>query len=230
MTAIHFDIETIGTTDPGVIADIAANIKPPGNISKAETIAKWEAENKQKAVDEAVAKTSFDGGLGSIICIALAVDDKPVQSKSGDERESIQWFFDILHDEGQRHYQFNPGKPPAIVGHNIIGFDLRFLWQRAVCLGIKPPGIFPTEYWQMKEIVKDTMVMWNPDRDKRISLGRLCHVLGVPSSKDNMDGSQVWGFFKAGRIDEIDMYCRADVEATRQCYQKMTFAGIKEKP
>lgn len=36
---IYIDIETLPTTDAETIAEIAANIKPPANYSKPETIA-----------------------------------------------------------------------------------------------------------------------------------------------------------------------------------------------
>jgi 3'-5' exonuclease len=223
MTTIYFDIETIGTSDPAVIAE---GIKPPGNMSKAETIAKWEAENKQQAIDDAVAKTGLDGGLGSIICISWAVNDEGVVfANAGDERTIIKKFLDDVQEAAALHYSGGVvDNPPLFVGHNITSFDLRFLWQRCVVLGIKPPNCLPIERWQQSKAIADTMLMWNPDREKRISLDNLCKRLSVESPKSIMTGADVWGFFKAGRIDEITRYCCADVEATRQCYKRMMFS------
>ena len=39
MTIIYLDLETIGTDDESVVS-----VKPPGNLKKAESIAKWEAD------------------------------------------------------------------------------------------------------------------------------------------------------------------------------------------
>ena len=110
---------------------------------------------------------------------------------------------------------------PNIVGHN-VAWDLRFLWQRFVVNGIAPPNWLRVAVKAKPWDISDTMTMWNPDRDKRISLDRLCRILGVPTSKGDMDGSKVWDAYRAGEIDRIAAYCRADVEAVRECYRRMT--------
>ena len=74
-------------------------------------------------------------------------------------------------------------------------------------------------------LIADTMLMWDSDREKRISLDRLCRVLSIPSPKaDGIDGSKVAELFQAGKYDELGAYCCADVEATRRCYRAMTFS------
>ena len=112
-----------------------------------------------------------------------------------------------------------PVKVHTIVGHNVSAFDLRFLWQRAVILGIPRPQSIP---WQAKPWeLQDAMVMWNPDREKRISLDRLCKVLGIKSPKGDLDGSKIAQAWADGRHDDIAHYCKADVDATRACWQKL---------
>ncbi len=74
---ITIDLETCPAQDPAVRADIAAGIEPPGNISKAETIAAWHADKKPAAVEEAWRKTSFDGATGHICVIGVSFDDEP---------------------------------------------------------------------------------------------------------------------------------------------------------
>jgi predicted PolB exonuclease-like 3'-5' exonuclease len=66
--------------------------------------------------------------------------------------------------------------------------------------------------------------MWNPSREKRVSLDRLCKILGVPTSKGDMDGSKVAETAAAGEWDKIARYCEGDVIATRACYLKMAAA------
>jgi hypothetical protein len=229
MTTIYLDLETIGTDDTSVIAEIADSIKPPGNISKPESIEKWMAENKKSAIDKAVGLTGLDGGLGRIICIGFAINDEEPDSFSApfkqDERAAIQGFFAEYKKASDLHYSGGVvDNPPVVVGHNVIGFDLRFLWQRCVVLGITHPTRFPFDRQQQNRGVYDTMLQWNPDRDKRTSLDKLCKMLGVSSPKEKMSGADVWGFFKEGRINDIAEYCRADITATRECYKRMTFA------
>lgn len=217
MTTITFDVECIGSDDPETVAEIAATIKPPGNLKKQETIDKWLAEDKPAAVAEAVKKTCFDGSLGKIVCIGWAFNDlDPGSAYGNDEKYIIHSFFSDV-----RIATHNSG--PLFVGHNITGFDLRFLWQRCVVLGIKPPPAIPFKAKPWDSTIFDTMAAWNPERDKKISLDRLCKALRVPTPKDVMDGSQVWDYVKAGRIEEVAAYCRGDVEAVRACYRKMTF-------
>ena len=72
----------------------------------------------------------------------------------------------------------------------------------------------------------DTMIQWDSDRDKRISLDSFAKVLGIESPKGDMDGSKVGAFQEAGRLPEIAAYCRADVAAVRQIHKRMIFALI----
>lgn len=67
--------------------------------------------------------------------------------------------------------------------------------------------------------IYDTMVeweLWNMDRTRVQKLDTLAKVLGLPTSKDEMDGSMVWQYFQDGKIDEICKYCMKDVELTRK--------------
>ncbi len=223
MANIYFDIETLPSDDAGIIADIAAGIKPPGNLKKAETIAAWERDEKPGAVLEAVKKTGLDGTFGRICCIGFAVNDDAADVRYGDEAETITAFFAWL-TEAARISDYTERQSAIFIGHNILSFDLRFLWQRCVVNGIRPPAFIPfnAKPWDGK--VLDTMMAWNPERERRISLDKLCLALGVPSSKGDMDGSKVAEYWQAGRHQEVAAYCMADVEAVRQCHKRMVFA------
>lgn len=43
-----------------------------------------------------------------------------------------------------------------------------------------------------------------------------------------MDGSEVWEYFKKGKIKEICEYCKRDVEVNREVYKRMVFEGELE--
>jgi len=223
MANIYFDIETLPSDDSGIIADIAAGIKPPGNLKKAETIEAWERDEKPAAVLEAVRKTGLDGTYGRICCIGFAVDDEPVECSFGNEEDVLRNFFRWLNGAA-RISDYTDRQSAIFVGHNVLSFDLRFLWQRCVVNGIRPPAIIPfnAKPWDGK--VFDTMTAWNPARERSISLDKLCRALGVPSSKGDLDGSKVAEYWQAGRHQEVAAYCMADVEAVRQCHKRMVFA------
>lgn len=209
---MYLDIETIGTEDADVIADIAQSIEHPGNMSKADTIAKWEQECKPALIDAAVRKTSFDGTYGRVICVGLALDESPPISIIGDEGDLLAELYGWLKTVNTLS---------NVVGHN-VSWDVRFLWQRYIVNNIKSPAIITRAARAKPWEVDDTMLIWNPDRDRKISLDKLCRALGVPTSKEDLDGSKVWDAYKAGEIERIAAYCRADVEAMRACYKRMT--------
>ena len=221
---VTVDIETICTEDPEVIAEIAERITPPGNYKKEDTIKQWEAEVKPGLVKEAVAKTSFDGSFGSICCIGWAFGDEQVDTAfldtsgavKADEKRVLSAFMNNLN---LQHLD----KDTIFVGHNIHAFDLRFIWQRCVINNVKMNPVLKAacqaKAWSPQ--IGDTLLLWNSDRDRRISLDRLCKVLGVKTSKGDMDGSKVYDYYKQGRLQEIADYCRDDVRATRECYLRL---------
>jgi predicted PolB exonuclease-like 3'-5' exonuclease len=129
---------------------------------------------------------------------------------SGTEKEMLQKFWGLAAGVQQ------------FIGHNIWGFDMPFILQRSMVNGVKPLPINFRRY--MKEPLYDTMLewtFWNFDREKNPRLDTLAKVFGLPTSKDEMDGSMVWPYFQKGRIDEICKYCMKDVELTRKVYYKM---------
>lgn len=212
---VTFDIETIPTQSPEQIAYIASDIKAPGNIKLAASITAWEKENKQSAIDEAVAKTSFDGAYGSICCIGWAIGDGEVKSSIGLEKNIIEDFFDDLVLNNPRDLNM------TFVGHNVSSFDLRFLFQRAVILGIKPPSFIPFNSKSWDKQIFDTMTYW-AGYGNRISLDKLSKALDL-EGKTGISGADVWPMYQAGKIIEIAEYCQHDVSLTRDVYNRLTF-------
>lgn len=220
---IILDIETVPTQDPKVIAEIAASIQPPGNISRPETIAAWEREKKPTAIAEAVHRTSLDGALGEIVVIGWALNDGEVQTLS---RQPDDPRGPMLRDFFNRVYLDTPDNEEITwIGHNARDFDLRFLYQQAVILNVKPPFALPHNARPGDPRVYDTMTEWAGYRD-HISLDRLCHALGLPGKPDGMTGAQVWDYVQAGRLDDVVAYCRNDVAQTREVWGRMTFGGL----
>ena len=212
----------LGMTDPDKIK----------YTSKDKALEMWverfRDEKLEDAVQDEYRKTSFDGGKGHIAVIGMAIDDEyPFASYTVDgngdfdvsvERDVIQSAFNEINSV------FNPATDmrPVFIGHNVTGFDLRFMFQRAVVLGIKPPSIIPFNARPWNEHVFDTMVAW-AGVGNRISLDNLCKALGV-EGKGSIDGSQVWPMIQEGRIAEVAEYCRHDVEITRNAFYRLSFA------
>ena len=227
MTIITLDLETCPAADPAVKADILASIKPPGNISKAETIELWHIEKKPAAAEEEWRKTSFDGALGHICVIGVAFDDEPPISLWSeywhqDEAKILTQFFTGLSER----LSAEPNIRPVFVGHNLIEFDLRFLFQRAVMLGVKPSYQIPFSARPWDDSVYDTMTRWAGTKD-RVKLDKLAKAMCI-GSKGDLDGSKVFDYVRDGRIAEVAAYCENDVAMTRAIYKRMTFAPSVE--
>lgn len=212
---LYLDIETIPCEDEELRKEIASGITPPGNYKKPETIAEWEKSEKPKLVEEALQRSGLDGGFGRVLCIGWAIDDGEVQIGHEDEEWLLlKFFLDELEETANRS--------PTIVGHNISGFDLRFLWQRCVVNGLFPKVLLQAmqaKPWD--KCIQDTMLMWHPQN--KVALTKLCKILGVPKN-DPVDGSQVYSLLKAGELDKILAHCKSDVEAVRACHRKLTFS------
>lgn len=211
MTTLYFDIETIPTDLPWVIEDLRANIRPPSNYSKPETIEKWMAENAESAFEEKLHATGLDGSYGQICCIAYAFDDESIQTIGTHlqltERSILADFAAELKDK----------RITKIIGHNIAGFDLPYIRKRAIIHGISINLPFDAKPWDEK--IYDTMLKW--DVKKSISMDKLARVLGI-SAKGDIDGSMVWGMYKRGEYQQIADYCASDVYIAQSIYSRMT--------
>lgn len=226
----------------------AETISPPANYKDPLKIAEWEKnekpkklaslEEQQKAAiaecetkaEEAWRKTSFDGALGQIVVAGFAIDQEPARTlyQAKDfltlkaEGRLLREFFQAL--------ELVPEKDRMSlvwVGHNIVDFDFRFLFQRAVVHGIKPPYWIPFESKPWGDRVFDTMLAWAGSRG-RVGQDKLCRVLGIDAKGcelgDEIDGSKVWDFIKEGRIADVATYCGGDVGRAREIHQRLTFA------
>lgn len=211
---IYIDIETCPTQDPAVRDLIAASITPPANISKAETIAAWHEEKKPALIESAVLKTSFDGAYGHVAVIGLAFDDEaPIKLYSEDWLADEKFILQEMYRMIDERIDLSCHTRPTFIGHNVIDFDFRFLFQRSVVLGTKPSRLIPFGASRYDAAVFDTMTRWGGHRDYT-SMEKICGVLDI-DGKGDMDGSKVWEAVREGRIDDVATYCADDIERTR---------------
>lgn len=226
---IFLDIETIPSQDEAFKQKIADSITAPGQYKKPESIKEWLDANRESAAEEEWRKTSFDGGRGQICVISVAAGDSPVETFysedwANSEPQIIAGLFDFLN----RNYDPSRNIPPTFIGHNIVEFDLRFIFQRAAVLGIAPPRFIPFSARPWDKSVFDTMVQWAGHKGK-VKLDKLCEVLNLPRKGseigEEIDGSMVWDFVRDGKIAQVARYCEGDVDRVREIFKRLTFSS-----
>lgn len=157
--------------------------------------------------------TNFDGAFGRICCISFAIDNGPTQSLSGDEKQMLVDFWAAAKNVN------------LFIGFNVMDFDLRFIYQRSIVLGVKPSQELMFARYRNNPIY-DVMKEWSKWSMGNISLHALAKALKIKSSKEgDIEGKDVAQAYIDGRLPEICMYCEADVEVTRQIYKRMIFEG-----
>lgn len=211
---LFIDIETTGTDDPVLIELITRSINPPGNYSKPETIAKWEAESKPGLVEKAIAETSLSGATGKVICVVYAVDDQAPVCLTGDERYILEMLMGLKAGVDIEHGCF-----PLVVGHNVADFDLRFLMQRCMVRGVQIGEWFPHQITHWSDRVFDTMTRWAGHRG-RISLSDLAYAMDIPVNP-TISGAEVPQAYAEGRMDDIIAHALEDVRVVREIYRRM---------
>lgn len=216
---VYFDLETIPCQDPDYLEVLKCKVRAPATYKKQESIEKWLAENRDIAAQEALGKTSFDGGRGHICTICWAKNDGKIETRHAkivsQEREVITDFFADM----------DPYHSETLVGHNIAGFDIPFITKRAIALGIRLPDrqSFPRDPKPWDKTMADTMPMWAGAKGK-VSMDDLCGILGI-EGKQGFDGSMVAAAWAAGEHDKIAEYCRDDVWRTREIHKRFLAAG-----
>ncbi len=182
-------------------------------------------KGSELSYEDYIRGTSFDGGFGRVLCIALAVNQDSVKCYCNDknEKKTLEQFWEVAK------------QIDLFVGHNALDFDLRFLWQRSIVLGVKPswqdidsraPRYLSFARYRSSPVfdIMHEWVKWGRDN---IGLEHIALALGISSPKEGIDGSQVAAFYEAGKIEEICEYCKRDVETTRAIYKKMTFDEVR---
>jgi predicted PolB exonuclease-like 3'-5' exonuclease len=113
----------------------------------------------------------------------------------------------------------------AFCAHNGREFDYPYLGRRMLVNGISLPyalQLHGKKPWEVNHI--DTMEMWKfGDWKSYTSLELLTTLFGIPSSKDDIDGSMVNEvYYRENGLSRIARYCCNDVIATAQLYLKLS--------
>ncbi|MEM7035759.1 MAG: ribonuclease H-like domain-containing protein [Bacteroidota bacterium] len=132
----------------------------------------------------------------------------------------------ILVDFAGMLNQFMNRPERNMCAHNGKEFDFPYLGRRYLIQGLELPralaDIQNKKPWEIRLI--DTMTLWKfGDFKNFTSLDLLCAVLGVPSPKDDIDGSEVGRvFWEEADYKRIADYCEKDVLATAQVLLRMS--------
>ncbi|MDD5186061.1 MAG: ribonuclease H-like domain-containing protein, partial [Paludibacter sp.] len=130
----------------------------------------------------------------------------------------------LLTDFTQLINKFCLTREHTVCGHNIKEFDIPYICRRMLINGLPLPPIFQIagkKPWEISFI--DTLELWKfGDYKNYTSLKLLTAVFGIPTPKDDIDGSQVAHvYYIEKNIERIATYCQKDVLATAQVFLRM---------
>lgn len=158
--------------------------------------------------------------FGKIICISVGFFSEygtnrvfRVKSFYGDDEHQLLIDFKGLLDS---HFdQVNH----LMCAHNGKEFDFPFIARRMIINRIDLPSklnLFGKKPWEIPHL--DTMELWKfGDYKHYTSLKLMTHILGIPSPKDDIEGSQVAEvYYKEKNLERIVKYCEKDTIAVVQ--------------
>ena len=158
--------------------------------------------------------------FGKIICISVGyfvvkntTKELRVTSFSGHDEAQLLIDFKHLLDT---HFHL---KKHLLCAHNGKEFDFPFIARRMIIHQIELPktlNLFGKKPWEIPHL--DTMELWKfGDYKHYTSLKLLTHILGIPSPKQDIEGSDVAHvYYKDNDLDRIVTYCERDTIAVAQ--------------
>ncbi|BFP40980.1 3'-5' exonuclease [Flavobacteriaceae bacterium GF1] len=189
----------------------------------------WEQKSKYQRKDEFSPEEFYDRAgiwaeFGKIICISVGyfafkgdIRTFRVTTFHGEEAQLLQDFKQLLNSH------FNQAKH-LLCAHNGKEFDFPYIARRMLIHGIGLPyklDLFGKKPWEVPHL--DTMELWKFGDYKHFSSLRLmAHVLGIPSPKEDMEGSMVRDvYYEENDLDRIITYCELDVVTTAQVFLRL---------
>jgi uncharacterized protein YprB with RNaseH-like and TPR domain len=172
--------------------------------------------NKETETTETIyERAGIYAEFGKIICISCGClqgtgEDKKLLIKSycdEDEKKLLTDFAGMLQ-------KWSGDADKYLCAHNGKEFDYPYICRRMIINGIEIPEVLKIagrKPWEVRHL--DTLEFWKfGDYKNYTSLKLLAKVLGVPSPKDDIDGSQVNSvYWKEKDLDRIVTYCQKDV-------------------
>ena len=187
----------------------------------------WDKKTKSQRKEEIEASDFYEqragimAEFGMIICISIGMIDSnsgklKIQTFAGDEKTLLIEFCELFNAPRMNNV--------ILCAHNGKEFDFPYIARRLLVHGIQPPisfQMFGKKPWEIPHL--DTMELWKfGDWKSYISLELLAHIFGIPTPKDDIDGSMVADiYYKDGDIDRIIHYCEKDVLTLANVFRRM---------
>ena len=180
---------------------------------------------EEETVETIYNRAGIYAEFGKVVCISCGIIQGNGASKKlviksfagDDEKEVLLQFTDMLKR------WVDPNK--SLCAHNGKEFDFPYLCRRMIIHNIPLPAILNTrgkKPWEVNHL--DTMDMWRfGDFKTFTSLNLLACTLGIPSPKDDINGSKVWEvYWKDQDVNRIVTYCQKDVITLVQVYLRLS--------
>jgi uncharacterized protein YprB with RNaseH-like and TPR domain len=163
--------------------------------------------------------------FGKIICISCGV----MQGPENDKKIIIKSFYGedeklLLHQFSDMLNKWSGGEQKYLCAHNGKEFDFPYLCRRMIIHNLPIPSLLNIsgkKPWEVSHL--DTLELWKfGDFKSFTSLNLLAYTLGIPTPKDDIDGSMVWSvYWKEKDLERIVTYCQKDVVTVAQIYLRM---------
>jgi 3'-5' exonuclease len=230
--AFTMDIETL------VLPGFRERVGP--RLEKKLRLGNMQLEDQQRYLKDTAAEEervyrrgSLEATSGRVLSIAVDVGPIPGMTIEGLTQAQTEYVFGIdaegneqpearlLADFVSLMSDFDT-ECDEIVGHNVIGFDLPFIFQRCLVHNIAVRPFVKLGDYNVRGVF-DTMHVWCcGDRRGRASLDDIAWTLGIESSKtEDVEGSRIFELYQAGKLAEIREYNLNDVRVTRKVYEHM---------
>lgn len=223
---LFLDIETVSAERH--FSDLDADFQ-----SLWEAKSKFIREREELSVEDSYERAGIYAEFGKIVCISVGYFRQVAGHRKfrvtsfygDDETVVLQEFADLLSS----HYS----DPQHILcGHNAKEFDFPYICRRMLIKGVKIPrtlNIAGKKPWEVRHL--DTMELWKfGDYKHYTSIKLLTKVFGIPTPKDDIDGSQVGAtYWEENDLDRIEQYCQKDVVAVAQLILRYLGKDILEE-
>jgi len=224
---LFLDVETVSGTH--LLNELSEEMQYLWKLKAAQVLRRPYGEFEEGQFEAAYQdRAAIYAEFGKIVCISVGlVVDTGKDGKLGVRLKSFQGYDEgkILSDFAELMNQyFHNISTHYMCGHNLREFDVPYICRRMVVNGIELPKMLQLhgkKPWETKYLL-DTMDMWKfGDYKHYSSLKLLTGIFGIPSPKDDIDGSEVGKvFWEEKDVDRIAAYCEKDVLAVIQIMMK----------
>lgn len=190
--------------------------------TKATSLLKYHEEETLETIYH---RAGIYAEFGKVICISCGF----IQGAGAEKKIILKSFYGdnekiLLVEFSDMLKKWAGGDTKFLCAHNGKEFDFPYLCRRFIINNLPIPAILNSsgkKPWEVNHL--DTLELWKfGDFKSFTSLNLLAHTLGIPTSKDDIDGSKVWSVYWNDKdLKRIVTYCQKDVVTVAQIYLKM---------